>query len=82
MRVLERPLRGRGHGERMNKGRIWTFVRDQRSWAGRASPGVAYHFTPEWMEEHVRHHLRRSSVILQADGYEAYAKPYRLEPGG
>lgn len=82
IRVLDRSLRDRGLGKGMKKGRIWAYVRDQRPWTGTAPPGVAYHFAPDWKEEHVRHHLRRSGGILQADGYKGYAKLYRPEPDG
>lgn len=82
IRVLDRSLRDRGLGKGVKKGRIWAYVRDQRPWSGTAPPGVAYHFAPDWKEEHVRHHLRRSGGILQADGYKGYAKLYRPEPDG
>lgn len=61
IRVLDRSLRDRGLGKGVKKGRIWAYVRDQRPWSGSAPPGVTCHFAPDWKEEHVRHHLRRSS---------------------
>ena len=82
IRVLDRSLRDRGLGKGVKKGRIWAYVRDQRPWSGAAPPGVAYHFAPDWKEEHVRHHLRGSRGILQADGYKGYAKLYLPAPDG
>ncbi|TIU73240.1 MAG: IS66 family transposase, partial [Mesorhizobium sp.] len=41
--------------------------------------GAVYYFAPDWKEEHVHHHLRQASGILQADGYKGYGKLY--EPG-
>jgi len=79
IRVLDRSLRDKGLGKGVKKGRIWTYVRDQRPWAGGAPPGAVYYFAPDWKEEHVHHHLREASGILQADGYKGYAKLY--EPG-
>lgn len=76
IRVLDRGLRDKGLGKGVKKGRIWAYVRDQRPWAGTAPPGVVYHFAPDWKEDHVRHHLRKTSGILQADGYKGYAKLY------
>lgn len=76
IRVLDRSLRDKGLGKGVKKGRIWAYVLDQRPWAGAAPPGVVYHFAPDWKEDHVRHHLRKSSGILQADGYKGYAKLY------
>jgi len=76
IRVLDRSLRDKGLGKGVKKGRIWAYVLDQRPWAGTAPPGVVYHFAPDWKEDHVRHHLRNTSGILQADGYKGYAKLY------
>ena len=82
IRVLDRSLRDKGLGKGVKKGRIWTYVRDQRPWAGTAPPGAVYRFAPDWKEEHVREHLRRTSGILQADGYKGYAKLYEPAPDG
>lgn len=79
IRVLDRSLRDKGLGKGVKKGRIWAYVRDQRPWAGAAPPGAVYYFAPDWKEEHVHHHLRQASGILQADGYKGYGKLY--EPG-
>ncbi|WP_164829052.1 IS66 family transposase [Sinorhizobium meliloti] len=79
IRVLDRSRRDKGLGKGVKKGRIWTYVRDQRPWAGAAPPGTVYYFAPDWKEEHVHHHLRQTSGILQADGYKGYGKLY--EPG-
>ncbi|CAN7659137.1 IS66 family transposase [Ensifer adhaerens] len=79
IRVLDRSLRDKGLGKGVKKGRIWTYLRDQRPWAGAAPPGAIYYFAPDWKEEHVHHHLRQTSGILQADGYKGYGKLY--EPG-
>ena len=76
IRVLDRSLRDKGLGKGVKKGRIWTYVRDQRPWAGASPPGAAYYFAPDWKEEHVHRHLRQSSGILQADGYKGYGKLY------
>lgn len=79
IRVLDRSLRDKGLGKGVKKGRIWTYVRDQRPWAGGAPPGAVYYYAPNWKEDHVHQHLRQTSGILQADGYKGYAKLY--EPG-
>ncbi len=82
IRVLDRSRRDRGLGKGVKKGRIWTYVRDQRPWAGTAPPGAVYRFAPDWKEEHVRDHLSQTSGILQADGYKGYAKLYDTGPDG
>jgi hypothetical protein len=77
--VLDRSLRDKGLGKGVKKGRLWTYVRDQRPWAGTSPPGAVYYFAPDWKEEHVHRHLNQSSGILQADGYKGYGKLYSLE---
>ena len=79
IRVLDRSLRDKGLGKGVKKGRLWTYVRDQRPWAGTSPPGAVYYFAPDWKEEHVHRHLNQSSGILQADGYKGYGKLYSLE---
>ena len=79
IRVLDRSKRDKGLGKGVKKGRIWTYVRDQRPWVGSAPPGAIYYFAPDWKEEHVHKHLAKAGGILQADGYKGYAKLY--EPG-
>jgi transposase len=82
IRVLDRSLRDKGLGKGVKKGRIWTYVRDQRPWAGAAPPGAVYYFAPDWKEDHVHHHLRQANGILQADGYKGYGKLYEPLPNG
>ena len=82
IRVLDRSLREKGLGKGVKQGRIWAYVRDQRPWAGTAPPGAVYAFAPDWKEDHVRHHLRNTSGILQADGYKGYAKLYAAAVDG
>ncbi|CCM70103.1 hypothetical protein BN406_03821 (plasmid) [Sinorhizobium meliloti Rm41] len=82
IRVLDGSLRDKGLGKGVKKGRIWTYVRDQRPWAGAAPPGAVYYFAPDWKEEHVHHHLRQTSGVLQADGYKGYGKLYESGADG
>ncbi|AVA24877.1 MULTISPECIES: IS66 family transposase [unclassified Rhizobium] len=82
IRVLDRSLRDKGLGKGVKKGRLWTYVRDQRPWAGIAPPGAVYYFAPDWKEEHVHRHLKEASGILQADGYKGYAKLYEAGTDG
>ena len=82
IRVLDRSLRDKGLGKGVRQGRIWAYVRDQRSWAGTAPPGAVYRFAPNWKEEHVLSHLANACGILQADGYKGYAKLYEPAQDG
>jgi transposase len=57
-------------------GRLWCYVRDDRPFAGQASPAVLYRYSPDRKGEHPRQHLERFRGILQADGYQGYARLY------
>ena len=57
-------------------GRIWTYVRDDRPFAGPAPPAALYRYTPDRKGEHPREHLRPFRGILQADGYAGFAGLY------
>jgi len=76
IRVLDRSRQDKGLGKGVKQGRIWSYVRDQRPWAGTAPPGAVYYFAPDRKGEHVRQHLQGSSGILQADAYTGFNKLY------
>jgi len=82
IRVLDRSRRDKGLGKGVRQGRIWTYVRDQRPWVGRAPPGAVYYFAPDRKGEHVRDHLRGSSGILQADAYPGFNDLYEPRADG
>jgi transposase len=60
-------------------GRLWTYVRDDRSHAGDAPPAVLFRFSPDRKGEHPRHHLSGFVGTLQADGYAGF---HHLYEGG
>jgi transposase len=82
IRVLDRSRRDKGLGKGVRQGRIWTYVRDQRPWSGTAPPGAVYYFAPDRKGEHVRHHLRNSGGILQADAYPGFNDLYERRSNG
>ena len=82
IRVLDRSRRDKGLGKGVKQGRIWAYVRNQRPWAGAAPPGAVYYFAPDRQGTHVRHHLRNSSGILQADAYTGFNKLYEMRADG
>ena len=51
-------------------------VERPRPWAGPAPPGAVYYFAADRKGEHVRHHLRGSSGILQADASPGFNDLY------
>jgi transposase len=58
------------------KGRIWTYVRDDRPFAGRAPPAALYYASRDRRQEHPARHLHGFTGILQADAYSGYNELY------
>jgi transposase len=58
--------------QRTKTGYLWAIARDDRPWAGRAPPAVAYLYAPGRGTEHALRPLTGFSGILQVDGYAAY----------
>ena len=82
IRVLDRSAKSKGLGKGVKQGRIWTYVRDQRPWAGQAPPGTVYYFSPDRKGEHPRKHLKNSAGILQADAYTGFKALYETRADG
>ena len=53
-------------------GHIWTYVRDDRPFGGRAPPAALYYASRDRRQEHPEGHLRSFTGILQADAYSGY----------
>lgn len=66
-------------GKGVKKGRIWAYVRDQRSRSGAAPPGAVYKFAADWKEEHVLSHL---ATTRGHPAYKGYAKLYAVDLDG
>jgi len=58
------------------KGHIWTYVRDDRPFGGRAPPAVLYYASRDRRHEHPVRHLQGFAGILQADAYGGYNELY------
>ncbi len=58
------------------KGHIWTYVRDDRPFGGRAPPAALYYASRDRRHEHPLRHLKAFSGILQADAYGGYNELY------
>ena len=52
--------------------RIWTYVRDERSWGSETPPTVLFRYTPDRKGIHPRTHLREFIGALHADGYAGF----------
>jgi transposase len=62
-------------------GRCWTYVRDDRPFAGPAPPAAVFYYSRDRRGEHPRQHLEGWSGILQADAYGGYDALYEAERG-
>ena len=58
-------------------GRIWAYVRDDRSFGGPAPPAALFHYSRDRGGEHPLAHLAGYSGILQADAYAGYYALFR-----
>src|SRR5665213_2104704 len=58
-------------------GHIWTYVRDDRPFDGRAPPAALYYASRDRRHEHPSRHLRDFAGILQADAYDGYNELYK-----
>ena len=68
------PILARG-GTRT--GRLWTYVRDDRPFAGGAPPAALFYFSADREKVHPNRHLAGWQGILQADAYGGYNDLYR-----
>lgn len=64
-------------------GRLWTYVRDDRPFAGRAPPAAVYFYSPDRSGTHPEAHLTGWSGQMQADAYAGFNRLYEptRQPG-
>ncbi len=60
-------------------GRLWTYVRDDRPFAGPAPPAAVFFYSRDRTAEHPNRHLAGYTGILQADAYAGFNDLYRPE---
>ncbi len=58
-------------------GRLWTYVRDDRPFAGPAPPAALFRYSRDRRAEHPVGHLASYGGILQADAYAGYNALFR-----
>jgi hypothetical protein len=56
--------------------RLWTYVRDERPWAGSGATAVLFRYSPDRKGEHPRAHLKSFAGVLHADGYAGFEGLY------
>ena len=57
-------------------GRLWTYVRDDRPFAGPAPPAALFHYSRDRTAGHPKRHLAGYAGILQADAYAGFNDLY------
>ncbi len=62
-----------------NTARLWTYVRDDRPFGGRAPPAAIYYYSRDRRGEHPLAHLQGYRGILQADAYAGYNGLFRQD---
>ena len=70
------PLLARGATK---QARLWTYVRDDRPFAGGAPPAALFYFSPDREKTHPNTHLAGWHGRLQADAYGGYNDLYRAD---
>jgi transposase len=58
-------------------GRLWTYVRDDRPFAGQDAPAAVFYYSPDRGGEHPERHLATYHGILQADAYAGFNAIYQ-----
>ena len=59
--------------------RLWTYVRDDKPFAGADPPAALFYYSRDRRGEHPRTHLASWSGILQADAYGGYGELYAVD---
>ena len=68
------PVQAKG---RTSTGRLWVYVRNDKPFAGPASPAALFHYSADRTAQHPNRHLAGWSGILQADAYAGFNNLYR-----
>src|SRR4051812_16021936 len=61
------------------KGRLWSYVRDDKPFAGPAPPAAVFFYSRDRTAEHPERHLAGYAGILQADAYAGFNRLYAAD---
>jgi transposase len=64
------------------KGRLWTYVRDDKPFAGPAPPAAVFFYSRDRTGENPERHLHGYAGILQADAYAGFIRLYAQDRRG
>src|SRR3954468_219709 len=65
------PVLAPGTGK-TKTGRLWTYVRDERPFAGERPPAALFFYSPDRRGERPRTHLKGFRGVIHADGYAGF----------
>ncbi len=65
------PVLAPGTGK-TKTGRLWTYVRDERPFAGSRPPAALFFYSPDRKSEHPKAHLRAFRGVIHADAYSGF----------
>jgi transposase len=65
------PVLAPGTGK-TKTGRLWTYVRDERPFAGSRPPAAVFFYSPDRKGEHPRMHLKDFRGMIHVDGYAGF----------
>src|SRR5438874_8224155 len=74
------PVLAPGTGK-TKTGRLWTYVRDERPFAGSRPPAALFFYSPDRKGEHPRAHLKEFRGVIHADGGACPRAGRRPDPG-
>jgi transposase len=60
-------------------GRLWTYVRDDRPFAGPGPPAAVFFYSPDRGGGHPEQHLAGFAGLMQADAYAGFNRLYQAE---
>ncbi|WP_456721458.1 MULTISPECIES: IS66 family transposase [unclassified Bradyrhizobium] len=63
-------------------GRLWTYVRDDRPFAGPDPPAAAFFYSPDRGGAHPEQHLAGYAGLMQADAYAGFGRLYEANRKG
>jgi transposase len=63
-------------------GRLWTYVRDDRPFAGPDPPAAVFFYSPDRGGEHPEQHLAGYAGLMQADAYAGFGRLYEANRKG
>lgn len=75
------PVLDPGRGK-VKQGRLWTYVRDGRSYGDDTPPAVTYLCSPDRKGLHPQSHLKDFAGVLHADGYAGFKELYTARKSG